>query len=73
MKSFMLIKVAFLGKSSIAYFTSEWFSTSMNSDVVDEVPSLIKQASAVVVFSDIISEVSSTFFIELVTNRVLVF
>lgn len=72
-KSFMLIKVALLSESSIAHFTSEWFITSMNSHVINEVPSLIEKTAAVVVFTDIVSEVSSTFFVELVAYRVLVF
>jgi hypothetical protein len=72
MKSFMLIKVPLLSKSSVADFTVKWFVTSMNSNVVNKVPSLIEQTSAVVVFTNIISEISSTLFVELVAHWVLV-
>ena len=68
----MFVEVALLSEPSPTLPALEGFLSSVDPDVVDEIPRLVKEPSAVLVFADVVSEVAPRGFVELVAGRVFV-
>ena len=74
MQLLVLVQISLLSKRSLTNLTFEWLFSSMNPDMVNKVPCLIKESSTffrwmgIFILADVVSEISSASFVVLVAS-----
>ena len=72
MESLMFVQVSFLSKPSSSNSAFERLFSSVDPYMIYEVPSFVEESLSIIIFSNVVPQIPSTFFIELVASWVFV-